>query len=65
MKGKWKEKNARKILLTVAFVLLLITKIIGNGTIGGLAVLFAFAASASVITARIGDFMRKRKEEDI
>ncbi|WP_242300555.1 hypothetical protein [Bacillus cereus group sp. BfR-BA-01494] len=62
MKREWKEKNARANLLIVAFVLLIVTKIIGNVIIGGLAVLFAMAAVASVITARIGDFRRKRKK---
>lgn len=62
MKRKWKEKNARANLLIAAFVLLIVTKIIGNVIIGGLAVLFAMAVVASVITARIGDFRRKRKK---
>ncbi|PGT66175.1 hypothetical protein [Bacillus thuringiensis] len=66
MKNKKKEKNIRVNLLIVAFVLLVVTKIIGNAIIGGLAVLFAMAVVASVITARIGEFMRKRKgEEDV
>lgn len=34
MKRKWKEKNARANLLIVAFVLLIVTKIIGNVIIG-------------------------------
>ncbi|MES5846162.1 MULTISPECIES: hypothetical protein [unclassified Bacillus cereus group] len=69
MKIKIKIKKGRKpsaILLIVAFVLLIVTKIIGNVIIGGLAVVFGLAVVASVITARIGDFMRKRKgEEDV
>ncbi|MFB5583183.1 hypothetical protein ACE41D_18870 [Bacillus albus] len=66
MKNKKKEKNIRVNLLIVAFVLLVVTKIIGNAIIGGLAVLFAMAVVASVITARIGEFMRKRKgKEDV
>ncbi|KXX88126.1 hypothetical protein AT266_25470 [Bacillus cereus] len=63
---KIKIKKGRKpsaILLIVAFVLLIVTKIIGNVIIGGLAVVFGLAVVASVITARIGDFMRKRKEK--
>ncbi|HDR8140825.1 hypothetical protein P4K77_02550 [Bacillus cereus] len=64
MKDKKKEKNIRVNLLIVAFVLLVVTKIIGNAIIGGLAVLFAMAVVASVITARIGEFMRKRKEKE-
>ncbi|MBJ8149276.1 MULTISPECIES: hypothetical protein [Bacillus] len=66
MKIKIKIKKGRKpsaILLIVAFVLLIVTKIIGNVIIGGLAVVFGLAVVASVITARIGDFMRKRKEK--
>ncbi|MGH0678107.1 hypothetical protein ACQVPP_12960 [Bacillus luti] len=65
---KIKIKKGRKpsaILLIVAFVLLIVTKIIGNVIIGGLAVVFGLAVVASVITARIGDFIRKRKEEDV
>lgn len=62
MKDKKKEKNIRVNLLIVAFVLLVVTKIIGNAIIGGLAVLFAMAVVASVITARIGDVRRKRKK---
>ncbi|PGE11509.1 hypothetical protein COM64_27820 [Bacillus toyonensis] len=62
MKRRRKEKNARANLLIVAFVLLIVTKIIGNVIIGGLAVLFAMAVVASVITARIGDVRRKRKK---
>ncbi|PHE95048.1 hypothetical protein COF76_22510 [Bacillus wiedmannii] len=64
MKDKKKEKNIRVNLLIVAFVLLVVTKIIGNAVIGGLAVVFAMAVLASVITARIGEFMRKRKEDE-
>ncbi|KAA1807273.1 MULTISPECIES: hypothetical protein [Bacillus] len=66
MKIKIKIKKGRKpsaILLIVAFVLLIVTKIIGNVIIGGLAVVFGLAVVASVITARIGYFMRKRKEK--
>ncbi|HEF1903740.1 TPA: hypothetical protein R9Y97_003054 [Bacillus cereus] len=66
MKIKIKIKKGRKpsaILLIVAFVLLIVTKIIGNVIIGGLAVVFGLAVVASVITARIGDFIRKRKGE--
>ncbi|EOO20814.1 MULTISPECIES: hypothetical protein [Bacillus cereus group] len=66
MKIKIKIKKGRKpsaILLIVAFVLLIVTKIIGNVIIGGLAVVFGLAVVASVITARIGNFMRKRKEK--
>ncbi|EEM26653.1 hypothetical protein bthur0008_43000 [Bacillus thuringiensis serovar berliner ATCC 10792] len=44
--------------------MLVVTKIIGNAIIGGLAVVFAMAVVASVITARIGEFMRKRKEDE-
>lgn len=66
MKDRKKEKNTRANLLIVAFVLLVVTKIIGNAVIGGLAVAFAMAVLASVITARIGEFMRKRKgKEDV
>ncbi|AZJ21043.1 hypothetical protein CT694_15745 [Bacillus wiedmannii bv. thuringiensis] len=66
MKDKKKEKNIRVNLLIVAFVLLVVTKIIGNAIIGGIAVVFAMAVVASVITARIGEFMRKRKgKEDV
>ncbi|KMN69547.1 MULTISPECIES: hypothetical protein [Bacillus cereus group] len=64
MKDRKKEKNTRANLLIVAFVLLVVTNIIGNAIIGGLAVLFAMAVVASLITARIGDFRRKRKEEE-
>jgi len=64
VKDRKKEKNTRVNLLIVAFVLLVVTKIIGNAIIGGVAVLFAMAVVASVITARIGGFMRKRKEEE-
>ncbi|MDF9615156.1 hypothetical protein P5763_24390 [Bacillus cereus] len=66
MKIKIKIKKGRKpsaILLIVTFVLLIVTKIIGNVIIGGLAVVFAMAVAASVITARIGESIRKRKEE--
>ncbi|MCU5573311.1 MULTISPECIES: hypothetical protein [Bacillus cereus group] len=65
MKIKIKMKKGRKpsvILLIVALVLMIVTKIIGNVIIGGLAVVFGLAVVASVITARIGEFMRKRKE---
>jgi len=63
VKDKNKEKNTRANLLIVAFVLLVVTKIIGNVIIGGVAVVFAMAVVASVITSRVGEFMRKRKEE--
>ncbi|KIP25845.1 MULTISPECIES: hypothetical protein [Bacillus cereus group] len=66
MKDRKKEKNTRVNLLIVAFVLLVVTKIIGNAVIGGLSVVFAMAVLASAITARIGEFMRKRKgKEDV
>ncbi|MGE1032526.1 hypothetical protein ACQGS5_23180 [Bacillus sp. GKis3/1] len=68
MKIKIKIKKGRKpsaILLIVAFVLLIVTKIIGNVIIGGLAVVFAMAVAASIFTARVGEFISKRKEEDI
>lgn len=69
MKIRIKIKKGRKpsaTLLIVTFVLLVITKIIGNPVVGGLAVVFAMAVVASVITARIGEFMRKRKgKEDV
>ncbi|UOB76762.1 hypothetical protein MQW34_14820 [Bacillus sp. ZJS3] len=64
MKIKIKIKKGRKpsaILLIVAFILLIVTKIIGNVIIGGLAVVFAMAVAASVITAMIGNFICKRK----
>ncbi|AHX20199.1 hypothetical protein [Bacillus bombysepticus] len=67
MKIKIKIKKGRKpsaTLLIVAFVLLVIAKIIGNPVAGGLAVVFAMAVVASVITARIGEFMRKRKRKE-
>jgi len=69
VKIRIKIKKGRKpsaTLLIVTFVLLVITKIIGNPVVGGLAVVFAMAVVASVITARIGEFMRKRKgKEDV
>ena len=61
------DKKGRKpsaILLIVTFVLLIVTKIIGNVIIGGLAVVFAMAVAASIVTARIGEFMQKRKEDE-
>ncbi|MCC2327995.1 hypothetical protein P5757_09525 [Bacillus tropicus] len=67
MKIKIKIKKGRKpsaILLIVAFVLLIVTKIIGNVIIGGLAVVFAMAVAASIVTARVGEFISKRKEEE-
>lgn len=67
MKIKIKIKKGRKpsaILLIVAFVLLIVTKIIGNVIIGGLAVVFAMAVAASIFTARVGEFINKRKEEE-
>ncbi|PFM15254.1 hypothetical protein CN900_26595 [Bacillus anthracis] len=62
-----KIKKGRKpsaILLIVTFVLLIVKKIIGNVIIGGLAVVFAMAVAASIVTARIGEFMQKRKEDE-
>lgn len=62
-----KIKKGRKpsaILLIVTFVLLIVTKIIGNVIIGGLAVVFAMAVAASIVTARIGEFMQKRKKDE-
>ncbi|MGG4304989.1 hypothetical protein ABEW59_19770 [Bacillus wiedmannii] len=64
MKDRKKVKNIRANLLIVAFVLLVVTKIIGNAIIGGMSVVFAMAVLASVITARIGELMRKRKEKE-
>ncbi len=45
-------------------MLMFVTKAIGNVIIGGLAVVFGLAVAASVVTAMIGDFMRKRREKD-
>ncbi|MGN7194177.1 hypothetical protein ACTHS9_08470 [Bacillus mycoides] len=67
MKIKIKIKKGKKhsvILMTIALLALIVTGIIGNPILGGLAVVFAMAVVASVITARIGNFMRKRKEEE-
>lgn len=63
-----KRKKGKKdsvILITIALLMLLVTKIIGNPILGGLAVVFAMAVLAADITAMIGNFMRKRKEEDV
>ncbi|HFK1682130.1 hypothetical protein [Bacillus sp. SRB1LM] len=50
-------------LMTIALLMLIVTGIIGNPILGGLAVVFAMAVVAAVITARIGNFIRKRKED--
>ena len=66
MKIKIKIKRGKKhsvILITIALLALIVTDIIGNPILGGLAVVFAMAVVASVITARIGDIIRKKKEE--
>ncbi len=62
-----KRKKGKKdsvILLTIALLMLFVTRIIGNPILGGLAVVFAMAVVAADITAMIGNFMRKRKEEE-
>lgn len=67
MRIKIKIKKGQKpsvILLIVALVLMIVTKIIGNVIIGGLAVVFGLAVGASVVTAMIGELMRKRKEDE-
>ncbi len=61
-----KIKRGKKhtvILMTIALLALIVTGAIGNPTLGGLAVVFGMAVVASVVTAKIGDFMRKRKED--
>ncbi|HFK1496584.1 hypothetical protein RCJ96_02100 [Bacillus sp. BSL6] len=50
-------------LMTIALLMLIVTGIIGNSILGGLAVVLAMAVVAAVITARIGNFIRKRKED--
>ncbi|ACM14693.1 hypothetical protein ACQVQT_16300 [Bacillus paranthracis] len=50
-------------LMTIALLMLIVTGIIGNSILGGLAVVLAMAVVATVITARIGNFIRKRKED--
>ncbi|MBL3819954.1 hypothetical protein IRV08_09755 [Bacillus cereus] len=49
--------------MTIALLMLIVTGIIGNSILGGLAVVLAMAVVAAVITARIGNFIRKRKED--
>ncbi|OSX87811.1 hypothetical protein [Bacillus mycoides] len=58
------KKGSGTILLLIALMLMFVTKTIGNVIIGGLAVVFGLAVAASIVTAMVGDFMRKRKEED-
>lgn len=58
------KKGSGTILLLIALMLMFVTKAVGNVIIGGLAVLFGLAVAASVVTAMIGDFIRKRKEEE-
>ena len=48
--------------MTIALLMLIVTGIIGNPILGGLAVVLAMAVVAAVITARIGNFIRKRKD---
>ena len=50
-------------LMTIALLMLIVTGIIGNSILGGLAVVLAMAVVATVITARISNFIRKRKED--
>ncbi|MGE7883419.1 hypothetical protein [Bacillus sp. NPDC094077] len=42
---------------------MIITKMSGNVYAGGLGVVFGLSAAASIVTAMIGDFICKRKEE--
>ncbi|OPD53368.1 MULTISPECIES: hypothetical protein [Bacillus cereus group] len=67
MKIVIKRKKGKKdsvILITIALLMLFVTRIIGNPILGGLAVVFAMAVVAADITAMIGDSIRKRKEEE-
>ncbi|MDA2128675.1 hypothetical protein BK703_16520 [Bacillus thuringiensis serovar silo] len=52
------DKNKVRYLLMTALALLVITKIIGNPVIGGLAVVFAISVACAVLTERL---VRKRR----
>ncbi|PFM63979.1 hypothetical protein COJ48_13530 [Bacillus cereus] len=62
MKIRFKKKD-RGILALIALGIMIITKMSGNVYAGGLGVVFGLAVAASIVTAMIGDFMRKRKED--
>ncbi|MFV5173948.1 hypothetical protein [Bacillus cereus] len=64
MRIRFKKKD-RGILALIALGVMIITKMSGNVYVGGLGVVFGLAVAASIVTAMIGDFMRKRKEEDV
>lgn len=59
-------KNNRKVTYLIVFAFLFMTaaKAFGNLYVAAFGVAFGLAVAASVITAMIGDFIDKRKEEE-
>ncbi|WLP61938.1 hypothetical protein Q9G86_14790 [Bacillus thuringiensis] len=62
MKIRFKKKD-RGILGLIALGIMVITKMSGNVYAGGLGVVFGLAVATSIVTAMIGDFIGKRKED--
>ncbi|MEB9609428.1 hypothetical protein P4J23_05160 [Bacillus cereus] len=58
-----RNKRKETLLIVFAFVFMTITKAFGNLYVAAFGVVFGLAVAASFITAMIGDFIRKRKEE--
>ncbi|OAK25421.1 hypothetical protein A6282_00695 [Bacillus wiedmannii] len=57
------KKKDRGILALIALGVMIITKMSGNVYAGGLGVVFGLAVATSIVTAMIGEFICKRKEE--
>ncbi|WP_163253566.1 hypothetical protein [Bacillus tropicus] len=58
-----RNKRKETLLIVFAFIFMIITKAFGNLYVAAFGVVLGLAVAASFITAMIGDFIRKRKEE--
>lgn len=59
-----RNKRKETLLIVFAFVFMTIAKAFGNLYVAAFGVVFGLAVAASVVTAMIGDFIRKRKKEE-
>lgn len=59
-----RNKRKETLLIVFAFIFMMITKAFGNLYVAAFGVVFGLAVAASFITAMIGEFIDKRKEEE-
>ncbi|WP_157349828.1 hypothetical protein [Bacillus sp. EE-W1] len=58
-----RNKRKETLLIVFAFVFMMITKAFGNLYVAAFGVVFGLVVAASIVTAMIGDFIRKKKGE--